>query len=37
MKLNILELDEFITLNKLEMPDPKKFNKLVNDLDLNYI
>tara|TARA_B110001454_G_scaffold78617_1_gene76052 strand:- start:169 stop:1053 length:885 start_codon:yes stop_codon:yes gene_type:complete len=32
MKLNILELDEFITLNKLEMPDPKKFNKLVNDL-----
>jgi predicted O-methyltransferase YrrM len=32
MKLNILELDEFITLNKLEIPDPKKFNKLVNDL-----
>ena len=32
MSLNILELDEFITLNKLETPDPKIFNKIVNNL-----
>ena len=32
MKLNILELDEFITLNELEKPNPEIFNKLVNNL-----
>jgi hypothetical protein len=32
MKLNILELDEFITLNELEKPNPEIFNNLVNNL-----
>jgi len=32
MKLNILELDQFMILNKLESPDLEIFEKLVNDL-----
>jgi len=31
-KINILKLDEFITLNKLELPNSTVFEKLVNNL-----